>query len=110
MQEYCSLFEDSRTIIRQKISGRGQDLDDWNRVVARFRNVVPGQQFHVLLSGRELSPEVLRRKAKRIANPKKVTPSKLLFFFFSSPELKTQLNFSILFTFCLSSFILSVNV
>ena len=78
MQEYCSLFEESRAIITQKLSGRRQEIQDLWKKVGR-RNVVPGQQFHLLLSNRELSPEALGRKARRIANPKKVVPSKLLF-------------------------------
>ena len=78
MQEYCSLFEESRAIITQKLSGRRQEIQDQWKKVGR-RNVVPGQQFHLLLSNRELSPEALGRKARRIANPKKVVPSKLLF-------------------------------
>lgn len=81
MQMYCSMFEESRAIVSQKLSGRSKKIqDEWKRRCEK-RNVVPGQQFHLLLSGRELSPEALRRKVRRIATPKRVTPSKLLKLF-----------------------------
>lgn len=81
MQMYCSMFEESRAIVSQKLSGRSKKIqDEWKRLCEK-RNVVPGQQFHLLLSGRELSPEALRRKVRRIATPKRVTPSKLLKLF-----------------------------
>eukprot|EP00105_Crassostrea_gigas_P040661 XP_019924809.1 PREDICTED: uncharacterized protein LOC109619370 [Crassostrea gigas] len=72
---YCSMFEESRAIVSQKLSGRSKKIqDEWKRLCEK-RNVVPGQQFHLLLSGRELSPEALRRKVRRIATPKRVTPN-----------------------------------
>lgn len=68
-------------LLPKKLSGRSKKIqDEWKRLCEK-RNVVPGQQFHLLLSGRELSAEALRRKVRRIATPKRVTPSKLLKLF-----------------------------
>ncbi|XP_056020835.1 uncharacterized protein LOC130054585 [Ostrea edulis] len=73
--EYCSMFEESRAIVGQKLSDRRQEIQEqWKRLCGK-KNVVPWQLFHLLLSSRELSSEVLSRKARRIATPKKVAPN-----------------------------------
>ena len=60
MQVYCSLFEESRSIVCQKLSVRFNKkvVDEWTS--GHCEKVVPGQE---------------------IATPKKVTPSKLLKLF-----------------------------
>lgn len=67
--KYCTLFEESRAVVTQKLSGRRQEiLEQWKKLTSSRKNVIPGQQFHVLLAGRERSPEALRRKVKNSAS------------------------------------------